>query len=187
MQLVEKCVAEWGKVGYSGATRTGVAGLLPLRHFGPPTSPVLRALAFRGHFDYSLDAKNRLNVPPKFRAAFSGGVVLAKALEPCVAIWTPEAFERHTDAFLSGLNPLSAERRKLTRFFAGGSFDSELDSAGRVTLNTPLLAHGQITKDVTLVGVIDHLQVWDRERWLADQDELSAEIVEIAESLGNPS
>jgi MraZ protein len=167
--------------------RTGVAGLLPLRHFGPPTSPAPRALAFRGHFDYSLDAKNRLNVPPKFRAAFSGGVVLAKALEPCVAIWTPEAFERHTEAFLSGLNPLSAERRKLTRFFAGGSFDIDMDAAGRVTLNTPLLRYGGITKDVVLVGVIDHLQVWDRNKFLADEDELSTEIVEIAESLGNPS
>jgi MraZ protein len=144
-------------------------------------------MAFRGHFDYSLDAKNRLNVPPKFRAAFSGGVVLAKALEPCVDVWTPDAFERHTDAFLSGLNPLSAERRKLTRFFAGGSFDSELDSAGRVTLNTPLITHAQIRKDVVLVGVIDHLQIWDREKWLEDQDKLSAEIVEIAENLGHPS
>ena len=144
-------------------------------------------LAFRGHFDYSLDAKNRLNVPPKFRAAFSNGVVLAKALEPCVAIWTPEAFERHTDAFLSGLNPLSAERRKLTRFFAGGSFDSELDAAGRVTLNPALLAHGGIKKEVVVVGVIDHLQVWDRDKWLSDQDELNAEIVEIAEGLGHPS
>jgi MraZ protein len=144
-------------------------------------------LAFRGHFDYSLDAKNRLNVPPKFRLAFSGGVVLAKALEPCVAIWTPEAFEGHTEAFLSGLNPLSAERRKLTRFFAGGSFDIDMDAAGRVTLNTPLLRYGGIRKDVVLVGVIDHLQVWDRDKFLADQDELSTEIVEIAESLGNPS
>jgi MraZ protein len=114
-------------------------------------------------------------------------VVLAKALEPCVAIWTPEAFERHTDAFLSGLNPLSAERRKLTRFFAGGSFDIDMDAAGRVTLNTPLLRYGGIRKDVVLVGVIDHLQVWDRDKFLADQDELSTEIVEIAESLGNPS
>jgi MraZ protein len=104
-----------------------------------------------------------------------------------VAIWTPEAFERHTDAFLSGLNPLSAERRKLTRFFAGGSFDSELDSAGRVTLNPALISHAGIKKDCVLVGVIDHLQVWDREKWMSDQDELGTEIVEIAESLGNPS
>ena len=144
-------------------------------------------MAFRGHFDYSLDAKNRLNIPPKFRAAFSGGVVLANGLEPCVAIWTPGDFERYTDAFLSGLNPLSAERRKLTRFFAGGSFDTDLDSAGRVTLNSKLMDYGRIEKDVVLVGMIDHLQVWDRDRWTSDQDELPAEIEQIAESLGNPS
>lgn len=144
-------------------------------------------MAFRGHFDYSLDAKKRLNVPPKFRASFSGGVVLAKALEPCVAIWTPDGFEQWTESFLSRLGPLSPERRKLTRFFAGSSFDAELDSAGRVTLNQALLDHGSISKEVVVVGNLDHLEVWDRDKWIADQRELSDEIVEIAESLGHPS
>ncbi|MBX5470281.1 MAG: division/cell wall cluster transcriptional repressor MraZ [Thermoleophilaceae bacterium] len=144
-------------------------------------------MAFRGHFDYSLDAKNRLNIPPKFRASFSGGVVLAKALEPCVAIWTPEAFEAFTESFLANLNPVSAERRKLTRFFAGSSFDAELDAAGRITLNPALLAHAGIKKEVVVVGVLNHLQVWDREKWLEDQESLNAEVVEIAESLGHPS
>ena len=144
-------------------------------------------MAFRGHFDYSLDAKKRLNVPPKFRASFSGGVVLAKALEPCVAIWTPDGFEQWTESFLSRLGPLSPERRKLTRFFAGSSFDAELDSAGRVTLNQALLDHGSISKEVVVVGNLDHLEVWDRDKWIADQRELSDEIVGIAESLGHPS
>ena len=144
-------------------------------------------MAFRGHFDYSLDAKKRLNVPPKFRASFSGGVVLAKALEPCVAIWTPDGFESWTESFLSRLGPLSPERRKLTRFFAGSSFDAELDSAGRVTLNQALLDHASIQKEVVVVGNLDHLEVWDRDKWIADQRELSDEIVEIAESLGHPS
>jgi MraZ protein len=144
-------------------------------------------LAFRGHFDYSLDAKKRLNVPPKFRASFSGGVVLAKALEPCVAIWTPDGFEQWTESFLSRLGPLSPERRKLTRFFAGSSFDAELDSAGRVTLNQALLDHASIQKELVVVGNLDHLEVWDRDKWLADQRALSDEIVEIAESLGHPS
>jgi MraZ protein len=144
-------------------------------------------LAFRGQFDYSLDAKNRLNVPAKFRPAFSDGVVLAKALEPCVAIWAPEAFETWTDSFLSNLNPVSAERRKLTRFFAGNSWDLELDSAGRVTLNAPLLAHAGISKEVVVIGNLDHIEVWDRGRWQKDQETLDSEIVEIAESLGHPS
>jgi MraZ protein len=144
-------------------------------------------MAFRGHFDYSLDAKNRLTVPTKFRASFSSGIVLAKGLEPCIAIWTPEAFDAWTDSFLSSLNPVSRERRALTRFFAGSSFDADLDSAGRVTLNAPLLAHAHIEKEVVLVGNLDHLEVWDRRTWQTDQDKLSDEIVGIAESLGHPS
>jgi MraZ protein len=144
-------------------------------------------LAFRGHYDYSLDAKNRLAVPAKFRSAFAGGVVLANALEPCVALWTPDAFESFTASFLANLNPLSEERRKLTRYFAGSSFDAELDSAGRVTLNPALLAHAGIEKEVVIVGVLDHLEAWDRGRWLADQRELDAEVAGIARSLGHPS
>ena len=144
-------------------------------------------MAFRGHFDYSLDAKNRLNVPAKFRAAFSSGVVLAKALEPCVAIWTPDTFERWTESFLSNLNPVSPERRKLTRYFAGSSFDVDLDSAGRVTLNQALLEHAGIDKEIVIVGNLDHLEVWDRRRFTEDQKSLNAEISGIAESLGHPS
>ena len=143
-------------------------------------------MAFRGHFDYSLDAKNRLNVPPKFRAAFSDGVVLAKGLEPCLWAWSPSAFEAFTAQVLGGLNPVSAERRKLTRYLAGSSFDAELDAAGRVTLNPPLLEHAGIDKEVVVVGVLDYLEVWARDRWLAAQDELIAEVAEIAEGLGHP-
>ena len=144
-------------------------------------------MAFRGQYDFSLDAKNRLNVPAKFRPAFSDGVVLAKALEPCVAIWAPDAFETWTESFLSNLNPVSRERRQLTRYFAGNSWDAELDSAGRVTLNAPLLKHAGISKEVVVIGNLDHIEVWDRQRWLADQETLDSEIVGIAESLGHPS
>jgi transcriptional regulator MraZ len=144
-------------------------------------------VAFRGHFDYSLDAKNRLNVPAKFRAAFSSGVVLAKALEPCVAIWAPDTFEHWTESFLSNLNPVSPERRKLTRYFAGSSFDVDLDSAGRLTLNNALLEHAGIDKEIVIVGNLDHLEVWDRRRFTEDQKALNAEISGIAESLGHPS
>ena len=144
-------------------------------------------MTFRGQFDHSLDAKNRLTVPTKFRANFSSGIVLAKGLEPCITVWVPEEFDNWTNSFLSNLNPVSAERRKLTRFFAGSSFDVELDSAGRVTLNAPLLTHAGIEKEVVMVGNLDHLEVWDRKTWESDQKQLADEIVGIAESLGHPS
>ena len=144
-------------------------------------------MAFRGQYEYSLDAKNRLNVPAKFRAAFSSGIVLSKGVDPCVEIWTPEAFEGRTESVLARLNPVGSERRKLTRYLAGNSFDAELDAAGRVTLNQTLLSHGGIAKDVVVVGVLSNLEVWDRDAWLSTQERLSEEVPEIAEGLGHPS
>ena len=130
-----------------------MAGLLPLRHSGPDSSPGgsqggerKRQLAFRGHYDYSLDAKNRLNVPPKFRASFSDGLVLAKGLEPCLWLWQPGAFDSFTEQVIGGLNPVSEERRKLTRYLAGNSFDAELDAAGRVTLTPALIEHAGLER-----------------------------------------
>ncbi|HWH43508.1 MAG TPA: division/cell wall cluster transcriptional repressor MraZ [Thermoleophilaceae bacterium] len=144
-------------------------------------------MTFRGNFDYSLDAKNRLAIPPKFRAAFSDGLVLMNWLDPCIAVFTPEGFETFTTSFLEGLHPLSPERRELSRRLVGGSFDRELDSAGRVTLAGSLLEHSGISKDVVVVGNVDYLEIWDRERWGAAQPELDTKVARIAESLGNPS
>ena len=144
-------------------------------------------MAFRGQFEQTLDAKKRLNVPAKFRPAFADGVVLAKAIEPCVAIWSPTGFDEWTQSFLGNLNPVSKERRSLARYFAGNSWDVELDSAGRITLGAPLLEHSGIEKDLVVVGNIDHLEVWDRATWQSDQQDLSREVVQIAESLGHPS
>ena len=144
-------------------------------------------MAFRGHFEHSLDAKNRLSIPARFRASFSSGTVLAKDPEPCVAIWTPETNESIISRALSGLNPMGSEYRKLSRFYQGNSFEVELDGAGRVTLPPPLLAHASIEKDVVVVGVGDHLEVWGRERWEREQHSLDREIGEVTERLGNPS
>ena len=144
-------------------------------------------MAFRGHFEHTLDAKNRLSIPTRFRTAFSSGTVLAKTPEPCVAIWTPETNEAIIERALSGLNPMGAEYRKASRFFQGNSFEVDLDASGRVTLPSALIAHGGIEKDVVVVGVGDHLEVWARQRWQEEQEALDAEIGEVTERLGNPS
>jgi MraZ protein len=144
-------------------------------------------LAFRGHFEHSLDAKNRLSIPARFRASFSGGVVLAKDPEPCVAVWTPATHESIIERALGDLNPMGAEYRKLSRFYQGNSFEIDLDASGRVTLPPPLLGHAGIAKEVVVVGVGDHLEVWSGERWEQEQSVLDAEIGEVTERLGNPS
>ena len=144
-------------------------------------------MAFRGHYEHSLDAKNRLSIPARFRTAFSSGVVLSKDSDPCVAVWTAEAHEATVEGALSGRNPLGAQRKRIARYFQAHSFDLELDAAGRVTLPPPLLAHASIEKEVVVAGVGDHLEVWSRERWEREQSALDDDIGELTEGLGDPS
>src|SRR5215510_9149565 len=122
-------------------------------------------MAFRGTFDYSLDAKNRLTVPAKFRASLAEGVVLAKGIEPCVQLWTPGGFEAYTGAALKDVHPLSDKARKLQRFFSANSLDTDLDAAGRVMVPGFLVEHASLRKEVVVTGAGDCLEVWDRAAW----------------------
>jgi MraZ protein len=142
-------------------------------------------MAFRGTFDYTLDAKNRLTVPARFRAELAGGVVLAKGLERCVAVWTPSAYDTYTAAALQGLHPLSKDAQKLRRFFSANSLDTELDAAGRVMVPTFLLDHAGLSRDVVVTGADDSLEIWDRATWTTYNDALSADVDEITTHLGN--
>lgn len=144
-------------------------------------------MAFRGHYEHSLDAKNRLSIPAKFRASFSSGVVLAKDAEPCVAVWTPVQHEQIIDSALEGKNPLDPQRKRIARYFQANSFEQELDSAGRVTLPPPLLAHAGVEKEVVVAAVGDHLEVWSKERWQQETSSLDADILGLTEGLGHPS
>jgi len=144
-------------------------------------------MAFRGHFEHSLDAKHRLSIPSRYRAALSSGLVLSKDSDACITVATPEAHEQKVDRALSGRNPLSPEYKRIQRYFQGNSFDLELDSAGRVTLPVKLLAHAGVDKEVVVAGVGEHLEVWSREGWEAEQEALDAGIEEVTNSLGDAS
>jgi len=143
-------------------------------------------MAFRGSFDYSLDAKNRLTVPAKFRAELSGGVVLAKGLERNVDLWVPDAYDALVSRSLAGLNPMSPDARRLRLWFSANAFDTELDAAGRVQLPAALIEHAGLRKEVVVTGASESLQVWDRATWQQFNSDLTGEIAGITERLGHP-
>lgn len=141
-------------------------------------------MLFRGTFDYTLDAKNRLTVPAKFRPQLADGLVLSKGLEQNVAIWTPEDFDAHVAAALEGFHPLSPEAQKLNRFFSANAIDVELDAAGRVGIPAFLLEHAELKKDVVLTGATNCLEVWDRGVWEAYNRQLGPDVSDITALLG---
>lgn len=142
-------------------------------------------MAFRGHYEHSLDAKHRLSIPARFRAAYSSGLVLSKDADACISVWTPEVHEATVERALAGKNPFSVEVKKLRRYFDAYSFETELDASGRVTVPPPLLLHAGVEKEVVVAGVGDHLEIWGRDSWREEEQALDADIGEVTKLLGN--
>lgn len=138
-------------------------------------------MAFRGHYEHTLDAKNRLTVPARFRAALADGVVLARGFEPCVSVWTPEGWDEFVTRSLDRLDSFSGQARKLQRFFNAGSFDTEIDSAGRIMLVAPLIEHGSLVREVSVVGNNASFEIWDRPTWARYEREIAETVLEDAE------
>ena len=144
-------------------------------------------MAFHGTFEHSLDAKNRLTVPSKLRAAFSEGAFLVKSAERCISLYPSSTYSALVDTALSGLNPLSAQARELNRYFRSNAHSVELDSAGRVMIAPRQLEHAGIERDVVVIGAGDCLELWDPATWAAYDTDLTARAPDITASLGHPA
>jgi MraZ protein len=147
-------------------------------------------LAFRGQHDHNLDSKDRVTVPARFRAAMADGVVLAQGLDPCVEVYPVAAYTEFEQRFLADLNPFDRDGRMMQRRFHARSVDETLDSAGRIHVPRQLIEYAGLEGTCTVVGVMDHLEVWNPERWAEEQTRIDAGVEEIAGRLaggGSPS
>ena len=145
-------------------------------------------MIFRGTFEHSLDAKHRLTVPARYRAALVGGAVLAVSPETepgaprSVAIWVPEDYDAYTTAALATLPPLSARARELKRFFFHNSHEVELDSANRLMIPASLMDYAQLDREVVVAGSGECLEIWDRAAHAAYNEGVLSRFTEIAAS-----
>jgi MraZ protein len=140
-------------------------------------------VAFRGLYEHSLDSKDRLTVPSRFRAPLADGIVLSKGFDPCVWVHTTGEFEQLSDRFLSPHSPFGRDARALRRRFHGGSFDEKLDSAGRIRIPKPLIEHAGLDGNCVVIGAGEYLEIWNAEAWAKQEEELDAAAPEIAEGL----
>lgn len=121
-------------------------------------------MAFRGNFEYQLDDRNRVALPPKFRESFANGAVLVPGLDGCIEVYTPEGFEAESNV-VDRVPAYSAEGRQLRRAFYASSFDAQRDAQGRLLVPAKLLAYAGIERDVVVLGNDQRLEIWDRGLW----------------------
>jgi MraZ protein len=136
-----------------------------------------------GEYEHTLDDKNRLTLPAKFRQALGGGVVVTRGMDGCLFVFTRTAWDHFVAARLEGLNPFSREARQMSRFMFAGATETELDKQGRIMLPPALIAHAGLGREVVVAGVRDHVEIWDRAGWRKQLEEVEGSVELVAERI----
>ena len=136
-----------------------------------------------GEYEHTIDDKNRLTFPAKFRQAFSEGVVLSRGIERCLFAYPRSQWEATVQSRLGELDLLSREGRLMQRYFFAGAAEAEVDKQGRVMVPSSLAAYAGLGKEVVVAGIHDHLEIWDRAAWRVHLDEIEGSAEDVAERL----
>jgi MraZ protein len=125
--------------------------------------------SFYGKFQYTVDAKGRFNIPAKWRKLLSPEAretfVISRAPGGCLRAFPFDEWEKHVDKLRRmGSDAMSEFTRRAILETAA---DQALDKQGRVTLSAEQMQLAGITKDVTLTGGTDCIEIWDPERFNA--------------------
>ena len=136
-----------------------------------------------GEFEHTIDDKNRLTLPARFRQALAGGLVVTRGMDGCLYAYSLEAWARLVESRLGSLDPLSEEGRKMQRFFFSGAAEATPDKQGRIMLPAALIQHAKLGRDVVVAGVYDHLEIWDRAAWREQMREVEGSAEHVAERL----
>ena len=138
-----------------------------------------------GAYDHTIDDKNRLTLPAKFREAFQDGVVVTRGLDGCLYAFRRQDWDRLVESRLATMDPLRPEGRRIQRFFFSGAAEADLDKQGRVMIPAQLIEHANLGREVVVAGVNDRLEIWDRAAWRKELAEVEGSAEDVAERLAD--
>ena len=129
----------------------------------------------KGEYKHSIDAKGRLAMPAKLREELGEHFTVTKGLDGCMTVYPEAEWKRLEDKIRTLGNGEKARRVK--RYYFANAFDAQLDAQGRILIPANLRTFAELQKDVTVIGQLDHAEIWNSDKWRAYNDEIDAEVV----------
>lgn len=135
-----------------------------------------------GEYRHSIDLKGRVIIPSKIREEMSGRIVITRGLDGCLFGYD----EKTWNLILEKLNTLpftKRDARNFTRFMTSGAITLEFDRQGRINIPSYLNEYANLSKDVVIVGVINRIEIWSREKWDEFMENNVESLSDISENL----
>ncbi|MBU0612248.1 division/cell wall cluster transcriptional repressor MraZ [Patescibacteria group bacterium] len=138
-----------------------------------------------GEYIHTIDEKNRISLPVKFRQEMGKKVVMTRGLDKCLFIFTIKEWNK-ISADLSALPWLKADARAFNRRIFGGATEIEVDTVGRMLIPEFLKSEANLAgaSKAVLVGVDNRVELWNEKIWSEYKNEAEKRSDEIAEKLG---
>lgn len=140
---------------------------------------------FMGEYHHTIDDKGRLIIPSKVRYDLGDKFILTRGLDGCLFIYPKKDWNRIIGEYQN--LPNTKDARNFMRFFMSGAQELELDKQGRINIYTPLLNYANISKECVIIGVNDHLEIWDKANWETFTIENEANFSDLADKLFSPN
>jgi len=154
---------------------------------------------FLGTFHLKLDDKGRLTIPVRYREILqekyhagqepNGAELILSFFDHCLIAYPKAEWMSLAHELTAAITMPSMHRevRDLKRLFFGNAVECTADAQGRVLLAPVLRAKADLNGDITLVGVNDHFEIWNREQWERYYINVEERLEEIAQKLAELS
>ena len=137
---------------------------------------------FFGEFEYKIDEKGRVPIPPRFRRELKEGVILTPGIERCINVYPLSEWKKlATTLTTSSVTP--SKMRKLNRAIFATAFSIRIDGQGRIALPISLRHHAGIEDEVVMAGANNYLELWNKEQWESEKAISQEQAWQIIESL----
>jgi len=135
-----------------------------------------------GEYSHTLDAKNRVTLPSKLREQLGGAVVMTKSVDKCILLYPIDSWTEYTDR----LEKLpETETRRVKRYIYSSAFETSVDVHGRVLIAQNLCDYAELKKNITIIGMGNHVEIWDEDEWKREMNAENAdEIASLLIKLG---
>ena len=141
-----------------------------------------------GEYIHTIDEKNRMSLPVKFRKEMGKKIIITPGLDQCLFIFTMKEWARVSKRLSdtdSDLSFLKADKRSFNRFMFGRAAEVEIDTIGRILIPDFLKERIKLGNSAAIIGVEDRVEIWNEKTWTSYKEVVEKEADTLAEKLGN--
>jgi len=141
-----------------------------------------------GEYIHTIDKKNRISLPVKFRKEMGKKIIITPGLDSCLFIFTIKSWEKVSKRLSdsdSDLSFLKADQRSFNRYMFGRAAEVEIDSIGRMLIPDFLKDRIGLKDRAAIIGVEDRVEIWNDKVWAQNQEIVEKQAGKLAEKLGS--